>query len=93
MKKLIKLNAGTIVLLTALSYIAYYILMRDNFLHSSIASIIAHSHHLEVKKHLLVLGLLPIYIAAIIFGTAMLAVYLGTALQHFLHKSVLVKNK
>ncbi len=79
MKKLVTLNIGVILTLTMLFSVIYYILLVNNFL--SISSIIANTHHLAIKKHLLVLGLLPIYIAAMIFGTALLGTYLGSTLQ------------
>ncbi len=87
-KKLAALNIGTIVALGALFAIVYYLLLRDNFLHASIASIISNSHHLEVKKRVLVHGLLPIYIATMIFGAAMLGIYIGSTFQQFLLRSI-----
>lgn len=78
MKKEITINIATLITFVVLSVFAYYLLLLDNFLHLSIASIIDQSHGLEVKKHVLVLGLLPFYIAAVVFGTAMLSTYLGT---------------
>lgn len=68
--------------------IAYYFLMMDNFLHTSISSIINHARHLAVKKHLIVLGLLPIYIATIIFGSVSLVIYVSSRLEHlFVNRS------
>lgn len=81
MRKFIILNIATFLIFIALFYVAYHCLTRDHFLPISISSIIAHSHNLEIKKHLLVLGLLPFYIAAVIFGTALLSAYLGTIIQ------------
>jgi hypothetical protein len=81
----------TISNLTALfvvSYAAYYLLLADNFLHISIASIMSSSHHVATKQHLFILGLLPIYIATTIFGAAILCIYLGARIETFLKKKV-----
>jgi len=82
MQKIISLNI-VVIIVTVVFCAAYYLLLHDNFLHTSISSIIALSHHLELKEHLIVLGLLPVYIAAVIFGTALLGIYLGSTLQHY----------
>jgi Na+/citrate or Na+/malate symporter len=92
MKKIVSLNLATIFTLMVLSYFAYYLLVSDNFMHISISSILSQAHHLEMKKHLLILGLLPFYIAAVIFGTAILSLYLGSLLQQFL-KRLIKENK
>lgn len=65
-------------------YIAYYLLLRDNYLHSSISSIIDYSHNLAIREHLLILGLLPIYIGFMIFGAATVGLYLGASIQTIL---------
>lgn len=70
--------------LIAVFYAAYYLLLRDNCLHTSISFIIDKSHHLEAMRHIIVLGLLPIYIGTMIFGSAMLGLYLGSKFQYLL---------
>jgi hypothetical protein len=89
MKKLVTLNIGTILTLAILFLVIYYVLLLNNFF--SISSIIANAHHLALKKHLLVLGLLPIYIATMIFGTATIGIYLGTSIQERIMRAV--KNR
>lgn len=85
------LSFTTIFTLFVVSNVAYYFLLSDNFLHLSISSIIATSHRLDGKEHMLVLGFLPIYIAGMIFGAALLGLYVGSKLEHiFLHPN---KNK
>jgi hypothetical protein len=81
MAKKIKISLGTIIALCAMSLIAYYILICDNVLHASVSAIIAWSHQLSMHKHLAVLAIIPIYIAIIIFGAALLGIYLGSILQ------------
>jgi mannose/fructose/N-acetylgalactosamine-specific phosphotransferase system component IIC len=90
-KKIVSLNIGTIAALIAVSCIVYYLLLRDTFLHTSISSIITQSHHLEVRKRLIVHALLPIYIAMMIFGAALLGSYIGSSFQQFLVRTI--KNK
>lgn len=80
----ISANLRFMLAVATAAYIAYYFLLNDNFLHSSISSIIAHARPLAVKKHLIVLGLLPIYIATIIFGSATIVIYLTARLEHLL---------
>jgi uncharacterized membrane protein YfcA len=68
-----------------LGYLAYYALLRDNFLHTSISSIIKESHHLAIITHIVVLGFLPVYIAAVIFGAGLLGIYIGSRLTRFIN--------
>lgn len=86
MKKLVGLNIGAILALIVFFLIIYYFLLVNDFF--SISSIIANAHHLAIKKHLLVLGLLPVYIAAMIFGSALLATYLGSYAQKRISRAV-----
>jgi hypothetical protein len=92
MKKLISLNIGMIITLTVIVYTVYYLLLHNNFLHTSIASIIDSSHRLKDSWHLLVLGLLPIYIGTMVFGSILLGAYLGSLLQQFLLRQEIRTN-
>lgn len=87
MKKVSSLSVSTFITLTIVVYVVYYLLLQDNFLHISISSIIDRTHHLRDKGHLIVLGLLPIYIATMVFGSILLGVYLGSSLQQFFSRS------
>lgn len=95
MKKRFSFHIGSLITFTGVFYLAYYLLLEDNPLHLSIASIINYSHPLAIKKHLLVVGFLPIYISMIIFGAALLGIYLGSALQNLFARYFLetAKNK
>ncbi|MFZ2315424.1 MAG: hypothetical protein WAW86_07185 [Gammaproteobacteria bacterium] len=90
MLKKISLHAITVAAMMALFFCACYLLL-NNQLSSSIYSIISSSHS-SLAAHLLVLGLLPIYIAAVIFGSAVLALYIGPNLQQFLFRTMKCKN-
>lgn len=68
------------------SLIAYVILLKDFPFHLSIASIIIKAHSLDVSEHLLVLGILPIYISLVIFGTALLGFYVGKVITSYLSR-------
>lgn len=87
MRKLISLRLASASALVAVFCVVYYVLFSDNFMHISVGSIIANCHQLSLKKHLVVLGLIPIYIALMIFGAAVLGMYIGTMLQSFLDRA------
>lgn len=82
MKKLIPLDIVTFITLCVVFYITYALLLQDNFLNISISSILIKAHALELKQHLFVLALLPVYIATVIFGSALFGIYLGKHLRH-----------
>ena len=86
MKRLAHFNIGIVIALAVSLYIAYYLLLKDNFLHISISDIINNTHQFKSQKHMLVLGFLPIYIGTIVFGFAMLGVYIGSLVQRFILK-------
>jgi len=65
--------------------------MQDNSLHFSIGYILSQTQELSLQEHVLVLALIPIYIAIMVFGSAFLSLYLGTAIQNMINK--LRKNK
>ncbi len=88
MKRLLQLNFGALLTSVMIFVIAYYLLLRDNFLHTSIASIITLSETVKLKEHLLILGLLPIYIGTMIFGAALIGIYLGSSLQTVVSRTV-----
>lgn len=78
------MNIGIIIALATALYVTYYLLLQDTFLHASISDIINRSHQLKSQKHLLVLGMLPIYIGTMVFGSSVLSIYLGSVIQRFI---------
>lgn len=86
MKKPFASQYSTAAALLAFCCIAYYLLLHENIMHSAISCIITYSHSLPMKKHLVVLGLLPIYIALMIFGAGMLGIYLGNKVESLLKR-------
>lgn len=87
MRKFISLKLASASALLAVFCVAYYVLFSDSFMHISVGSIISQTHELSLKKHLIVLGLIPIYIALMIFGAAVLGMYIGNMLQSFLERT------
>lgn len=65
---------------------AIYLLAVDNVFGLSISAIIHYAHSLEVSTHILVLGLLPVYIAAVIFGAALIGAYLSRKIDPIVRK-------
>ncbi len=84
MKKIASQNMITVLTLCLVYYAAYILLLEDNCLHVSISDILAKTHHLELREHLIVLGLLPIYIASVIFGSTIFALHLASWVRKFL---------
>jgi hypothetical protein len=81
MNKFVNSRLSVIIATLVSCYMAYYLLLRDNYLHSSISSIITYSHHLAIREHLLILSLLPIYIAFMIFGAVVFGLYFWASIQ------------
>jgi hypothetical protein len=79
-------HIGSLVALIVCSYVTYYLLLHDNFLHISISAILDSSRQLANKEHLIIVGLIPIYIGTMIFGTALLGVYIGSKVQYHMTK-------
>lgn len=87
MPKKLQTNFLPFLFYLILTYLAYYLLLYGKRLHTSISQIISMSHNLSLKPHLLVLGMLPIYISIMIFGAGILGIYLGQICQQFLVRS------
>lgn len=88
MKKIASQNIAVLITLTVVFYAVYALLLQDTFLNTSISSIIARSHDLELRTHLIVLGLLPIYIATVVFGSAMLGIYIGSWVKQIMLRDI-----
>ncbi len=68
-------------------YLTYLFLLHDTILHSSISSIVHNAHHFTLTQHLFILGLLPIYIAGILFGASMIGLFLASRVANLLKTS------
>ena len=92
MNKRHSLNLGAIICLAFASYLLYYILLHDNLLPFSIHSVLLNVNHLAKNWHVIVIGLLPIYLALMVFGTAILGIYFGSALQRWIGSFLKVRS-
>lgn len=81
-------NIGGISFLAAAIYFIYYLLLHDKALPFSISTVLSSISYWARDWHVLVVGLLPIYIALMIFGTAVLGVYLGSAVQRWITQRI-----
>lgn len=79
MRKHIFYIANIFWLATA-SVLLYYLLVEDSVFHISIADIFGWASHFAKLGHLVVIGFLPIYLGLLIFGAAILIVYLRSSL-------------
>jgi hypothetical protein len=77
------LNLGGIICLTTAVYFIYYMLV-TNFLSGPVHSLLSWNSDSAKKWHVLAIGLVPIYLALIIFGTAIFSMYVGSSLQRWL---------
>lgn len=87
MKKALSNHITTVITLVIFSYAVYYFLLLDNGFHTSISAIIASTHHMSIHEHLLVLAILPIYIGVIVFGAAVLGIYIGAKIKQIFRKT------
>ncbi len=78
-----------VCLITAV-YVICYMLYQDAISPMSINSAWIYFSHWARHFHVLAVGLLPVYVALMIFGTASVGIYLGSAIQrwvkHVMHK-------
>ena len=78
------LNLGVITCLIGTIYVIYYLLLHDNPLPFSISSVLAWLNHWVRHWHVLAVGLIPIYLAFMIFGAAVLCSYFGSTVQRWI---------
>ena len=83
--------------LTAATGLLYYLLVQDRTLHLSISDMLDWANHCTKHGHLFVIGFLPIYLGLIIFGAAVLFIYLRTHLwpliSHYLRRWFHIERK
>ncbi len=75
-------NLGGILCLVASIYLICHILIYDNFLPISISSMTVQFSHWAKNWHFLAVGLLPIYVAFMIFGAAIIGAYVGSTFHN-----------
>lgn len=78
------LNLGGAIALSLTIYMVYRLLVKNKMLPFSISSILSSSSHLFNHWHVLAVGLVPVYLGLIIFGTALVSIYCGSAIQSWI---------
>jgi hypothetical protein len=75
----------------------YYLLVEDSILHLSIGDIFNWASHFAKLGHLIVIGFLPIYLGLLIFGVAILIIYLRSSLCpslfHYVKRWIHIERK
>jgi branched-subunit amino acid ABC-type transport system permease component len=84
MNKRLSLNFGTIIALAAVGIMVYYLLLRDSNMPFSINAMVHTFDHWIRHWHVLVVGIVPIYIALMIFGAGIIGMYLGNVVQRWI---------
>ena len=87
MNKQRKLNLGGIICLIAAVNLICYLLLQG-ILPFSISSITQSANHFAGHWRIMAVAFIPIYIAVMVFGTALLGVYLGSSLQRWFSQFV-----
>lgn len=85
-------NIGGVIFLIAVIYITSYILLRDNKIPFSIHSVLSSINHCCRHWHVLSVGLLPIYVGLMVFGSGMVGVYLGSLFQRWAARKLKFKK-
>lgn len=83
----IKLQIIPVISTICFLYLAYCLLLINNPCNTSIAAIIATSHQYTAGNHVIILSLLPIYIAFMVFGAMGLGIYLGQKIKAYLNRA------
>ncbi len=74
------------VCLIAAIYVICHLLRQDDIFSISINSAWVWFSHLSPHFHVVAVALLPVYVALMIFGTAILAMFLGSRLQRWINQ-------
>src|SRR5579862_6125110 len=83
-QKIPSISLGEIAfVLIAVSSICYLLYQCKNG-PFSIHSIASSLHRCAPGHHILVIGLLPVYVALIVFGSALFGIYLGSLIQRYI---------
>ena len=77
------LTLGGILCLSTGIYLLYY-LLATNMFSAPVHSLLSWNTDSAKKWHVLAIGLVPIYLALLIFGTAIVCLYIGALLQRWL---------
>ncbi len=67
-------------------YVICYMLRHDNVFPMSINSVWYWFSHWTRHFHVIAVALLPVYVALMVFGTAIIGIYLGSAIQRWINQ-------
>lgn len=80
----LSLNMGAILCLILAVCFICTVLIQDELAPASISAMLSALGHWARHWHVLAIGLLPVYIALMVFGTAVVGIYLGSVLHRWL---------
>lgn len=83
MKKYTYHISGIIVIIAAI-YLVYCLLSHDKITPFTISGMLSNASHWARDWHVLAVGFLPIYIALMVFGTALMSVYLVSYIKRWI---------
>jgi hypothetical protein len=86
MKKRHTLNMGGVICIIALVYIIYRVLLLNDMLPFSIYSVQLSMNHWLKHWHVIVVGLIPVYIALVFFSALICGVFFGSAAQRWIFR-------
>jgi hypothetical protein len=86
-------NLGSIVCLLVAVYFVYGALLQDGLIPASISTVWEHFRHWAKHFRVLAVALLPVYVALMVFGTSIVGIYLGSAIQRWFTRVVLQKKR
>ena len=83
-KRKYPLNIYNVLGLLIAAFFIYFLLLGDSEFPFSIRSVLGGVHHFVNHWPILIVGLLPVYVALMIFGIAILGLYLGSLLERLI---------
>ena len=84
LNKKLTLNVGGFICLMFTVYLVYDLVLKDTQFPLSVSALLVFGSHLSRIWHLLTIGLIPIYLALIIFGIGLASLYFGSMMQNWI---------
>jgi len=81
MQKRNTFNTGGFICLIILLYLMYGVLLESEMLPFSIGAVYTKLNHWVKHWHVVVVGLLPVYVSLTFFGAVVFGIFFGTRLQ------------
>lgn len=93
MNKRHTLNFCEAVCLFVAVYVTCYMLRQDNVFPMSINSAWYWFSHWARHFHVIAVALLPVYVSLMVFGTATIGIYLGSAIQRWINQVMFTSHR